>query len=230
MTTHPSGSPRPSSPGLGGTTPRDRDRDLHSPLSTVDEVRIVSSAKRGDSRSFEELVGRYMGRAIHVAMGYVRNRDDAADLAQETFLRVHRAFDTFRDGEPFAPWFFRILRNVCLNHLERHRKRRAVSLDARRDEDDRPWEVADPAALAPVDRAQLNEAQQAFWRALEELSDAHREIVLLRHVQDLEYAEIAQVLDIPVGTVMSRLFHARRRLRGLLEEHVRIDIGEERPR
>lgn len=197
------------------------------PLSTVEEIRLVSCAKRGDASSFEELVERYMGRAIHVAMGYVRNRDDAADLAQEAFLRVHRSFERFRDGEPFAPWFFRILRNACLNFLEKRKLRRAASLDSRRDDDDRGWEIADPGALAPVDRAQLNEAQRAFWTALDDLSDAHREIILLRHVQDLEYAQIAEILEIPVGTVMSRLFHARRRLRGPLEKHVNFELREE---
>lgn len=200
------------------------------PLSTAEEIRLVSCAKRGDVRSFEELVERYMGRAIHVAMGYVRNRDDAADLAQETFLRVHRSFARFRDGEPFAPWFFKILRNACLNFLERRKKRRATSLDARHEDGNKKWDLPDEGTLTPDRRAELNEAQRAFWNALDDLSDAHREIILLRHVQDLEYAEIAEILEIPVGTVMSRLFHARRRLRGLLDKHVQSAPSQETTR
>jgi RNA polymerase sigma-70 factor (ECF subfamily) len=199
-----------------------------APLSTVEEIRLVSCAKQGDPRCFEALVERYMGRAIHVAMGYVRNRDDAADLAQEAFLRVHRSFERFRDGEPFAPWFFKILRNACLNFLDKRKLRRAVSLDTHDgDGETRRLEVADPRALAPVDSAQLNEAQLAFWAALDELSAAHREIIFLRHIEDLDYAQIAEILDIPVGTVMSRLFHARRRLRGLLEKHVNFEVVPE---
>ena len=190
-------------------------------MGTAEEIRVVSAAKRGDPRSFETLVERYMGKAIHVAMGYVRDREDAADLAQEAFLRVHRSFDRFRDGEPFAPWFFKILRNACLNFLQKHaHRRRSASLDARHDDGQLILEPADVGALSPVDQAQLGEAQRAFWNALEGLSVRHREIILLRHVQDLEYAQIAQVLDVPIGTVMSRLYHARQKLRALLEPHL----------
>ncbi|MBK8978326.1 MAG: sigma-70 family RNA polymerase sigma factor [Planctomycetes bacterium] len=184
-----------------------------------EEVRLVSDAKRGDARSFEALVDRYMGAAIHVAMSYVRNRDDAVDLAQEAFFRVYKSFDRFRDGEPFAPWFFRILRNACLNFVEKQRRRRHVSISAR-EEGESDWELPDTGSLCPRDRAELNEAQRRFWIALDELSDKHREIIVLRHVEELEYAQIAAVLDVPVGTVMSRLFHARRRLRGLLEPYL----------
>ena len=95
------------------------------PLSAVEEIRLISDAKRGHAESFEALVDRYMGPAIHVAMGYTRNRDDAVDLAQEAFFRVFKSLDRFRDGEPFAPWFFRILRNACLSFLEKRRRRRA---------------------------------------------------------------------------------------------------------
>ena len=84
-------------------------------------------------------------------------------------------------------------------------------------DDEGTWELADPSAMCPGRQAELSEAQRQFWNALDRLSDPHREIILLRHVQELEYAQIAEILDVPVGTVMSRLFHARRRLRGILE-------------
>lgn len=186
------------------------------PLSAVEEIRLISDAKRGHAESFEALVDRYMGPAIHVAMGYTRNRDDAVDLAQEAFFRVFKSLDRFRDGEPFAPWFFRILRNACLSFLEKRRRRRAWSLSAR-DEGEGDFELEDEGMLCPRSRAELNESQRHFWSALDQLSPAHREIILLRHIEDLEYAQIAEILECPVGTVMSRLFHARRRLRGILE-------------
>ncbi len=184
-------------------------------LSAVEEIRLISEAKHGDPRSFETLVERYMGRAVHVAMGYVGNRDDALDMAQEAFYRVYRTLERFRDGEPFAPWFFRILRNACLTFLSRRKRRRAFSI-SRRHDDEGDFELPDHAQLAPVDRAELNEGQRQFWKCLETLPMKHREIILLRHLEDLEYAAIAEVLGIPIGTVMSRLFHARRKLRGAM--------------
>ena len=194
-------------------------------MSAEEEARLIGLARVGDFAAFGRLVDMHQAAVRAFLRRVTGNYADADDLAQEAFLRVHRSFERFRDGEPFAPWFFKILRNACLNFLERHKhRRRQASLDARRDEDDRGWEIADPGALAPVDQAQLSEAQRAFWTSLEHLSDAHREIVLLRHVQDLEYSEIATILDIPIGTVMSRLFHARRRLRGFLEAHCDFEI------
>ncbi len=187
-------------------------------LNASEEIRLISAAKQGDPSSFEALVDRYMGRAIHVAMGYVGNRDDAVDMAQETFFRVYKALDRFRDGEPFAPWFFRILRNACLSFLAKHRKARHHSISGRDGEGD--WELPDGASLAPDQHAEVKESQRQFWKALEKLSMNHREIILLRHIEDLEYAAIAVVLDIPIGTVMSRLFHARGKMRAALEPYM----------
>lgn len=187
-------------------------------LPVVDEIRLVLGAKNGDPTSFEHLVERYHGKAIGVAMGYVRNRDDAADLAQEAFMRAWRALHTFRDGEPFAPWFFRILRNACLSWLDRRRTRKAISIHQVGDEDAPAWDLADPVGRRPEDLVDSRESSHAFQAALQQLSLAHREIILLRHMQGLEYAAIAEVLGIPIGTVMSRLFHARRKLREILKD------------
>ena len=185
-------------------------------MPVVDEILLVSGAKNGDAASFEALVERYLGKAIGVAMGYVRNRDDAAELAQEAFFRAWRALSGFRDGEPFAPWFFRILRNGCLTFLERRKTRRTVSIHASAEEDAPAWDLADPSGRRPEELVDSQHSHDAFRAALQKLSLPHREIILLRHVQDLEYAAIAEVLGIPIGTVMSRLFHARRKLRELL--------------
>lgn len=190
------------------------------PLSAAEETRLVAEAKNGDPRSFEALVDRYMGPAVRVAMGYVANRDDANDLAQEAFYRVFKALGRFRDGEPFAPWFFRIVRNACLTHLDKYRRRGHFSRQARHADGEPDVDLPDRRARPPEDVAELNESQRQFWSALERLPVNHREIIVLRHIEELDYAAIAAVLEIPIGTVMSRLFHARRRLRGLLEPYL----------
>ncbi len=110
---------------MHGETPGSR-----GPLNAAEEIRLIAGAKHGDHTSFETLVDRFMGRAMNVAMSYVGNRDDALDLAQETFYRVYKNLDRFREGELFAPWFFRILRNACLNFLEKRRRGRSFSIHA----------------------------------------------------------------------------------------------------
>ncbi len=112
-------------------------------------MRLIAGAKNGDPGSFEQLVECYMGRGIQVAMGYVGNRDDALDMAQEAFYRVYKSLDRFREGQPFAPWFFRILRNACLSFLAKHRKPGHFSLQSRT-EDGSDHELADSVAIYPA--------------------------------------------------------------------------------
>ncbi len=153
-----------------------------------------------------------------VALSYVGNRDDALDLAQEAFFRVYKNLDRFREGERFAPWFFRILRNACLNFLDKRRRGRAFSIHAA-DPDGQDFPLPDDS-MSPVAAIECTEAQRQFWKGLEKLSLKHREIILLRHFEDLDYATMATVLEIPIGTVMSRLFHARKKLKEALEPYM----------
>jgi RNA polymerase sigma-70 factor, ECF subfamily len=189
-----------------------------APLTVAEEIRLIAGAKHGDHGNFETLVELYMGRAIGVAMGYVRNRDDAIDMANDAFFRVYKHLDRFREGERFAPWFFRILRNCCLNFLEKRRRARQVSIHPK---DDDSFGIPLPdGAMGPTEKAEDREVAQEIWKAMDDLSLQHREIILLRHFQDLDYASIAEVLEIPIGTVMSRLFHARKKLAVLMEPYM----------
>lgn len=197
-------------------------------LEAAEEIRLVAGAKHGDHASFEALVDLYMGKAVTIAMGYLGSRDEALDMAQEAFYRVYKTLDRFREGEPFAPWFFRILRNACLNYLDKRKRRRALSIH-RRDEDDREMALPD-GSLTPPERVEKNETRQQFWKALEQLPLKHREILMLRHFEELEYAAIAEVLQIPIGTVMSRLFHARQKLRLVMKPYMQAGSAREAQR
>ena len=191
-------------------------------MDAAEEIRLIADAKRGAPSSFEALVERYMRSAVNVAMGYTGNRDDALDLAQEAFYKVFKHLDRFREGERFAPWFFQILRNTCLSFLEKRRPaRRAFSIHAA-DADHEDYPLPD-GALGPGAQAEQSEAQRELWKAIERLSLKHREIILLRHFEDMDYAGIAVVLGIPIGTVMSRLFHARQKLRQELEPYLQLE-------
>ena len=183
----------------------------------ADASRLMSAAKRGDRAAFDELVLTLRGRAYTVAQSLVGSREDALELSQEAFLKTYRARDSFREGEPFLPWFHRILRNTCFSHLRKQKRLRQRSLSAGSSDDDAgEWEIADESAppSEPLERA---ERAEAFWIAFKVLAARDREILSLRHFEELSYQDIADALGVPIGTVMSRLFHARRRLRDLLQ-------------
>jgi RNA polymerase sigma-70 factor (ECF subfamily) len=194
-------------------------------LNAAEEIRLISGAKHGDPSCFERLVEHFMPRAIRVAHGYTRNREDAVDMAQEAFFRVYKSLERFRDGEPFAPWFFRILRNTCWNYMDRRRTARALSIHGDGD-DDRGIELRDPDPASGPESAERAERRRRVWEAMHTLSVNHREILVLRHFEDMDYATIAEVLDIPIGTVMSRLFHARKKLAAALETY---ELGKAAP-
>lgn len=170
--------------------------------------------KGGSVRAFEEIVRVTMRRAFAVAVGIVGNEEDARDLSQEAFMAAHRARATFDIERPFFPWFYRILRNRCLNFVRSRSGRREISVDVL---------VERPCAEeSPEGRMIRRERAEAVWRSIQELTPEHREIIVLRTFQELSYREIAEALGISEGTVMSRLFYARkalfRLLRGLCEE------------
>jgi RNA polymerase sigma-70 factor (ECF subfamily) len=191
----------------------------------AEATRLMTAAKNGDREAFDRLVEGLRSQAFRVAVGLVGSREDAMELSQEAFLKTYRARASYREGEPFLPWFHRILRNCCYSHLRQRGRLRKSSLSAHAPsgEDEGDWEIEDEGP-APHEAAQQDERAQAFWRAFRTLSARDREILALRHFEERSYQEIADTLSIPIGTVMSRLFHARRRLRdalgGLLEEDV----------
>ncbi|MCA8980103.1 MAG: RNA polymerase sigma factor [Planctomycetes bacterium] len=176
-------------------------------------TQLMLATKQGDRAAFDRLVERIRGRAFHTARLLVGSRDDAMDLTQEAFMKVFRARDTFRDGEPFLPWFHRILRNTCFSHLRKKGRISRRSISTFGIEEDAPdYDLIDEAP-GPDARTAERERSELLHQSFEGLSARDREILSLRHFQELSYKEIAEALDIPQGTVMSRLFHARRRLR-----------------
>ena len=178
-----------------------------------ESTRLMTAVQAGDQDAFDQLARSLRGRAFQVARSLVGSHEDARELCQETFLKVFRARDTYRPGQPFLPWFHRILRNTCFSFLRQHRrikKQSLASVDA--DGDLLDWEIEDPSP-GPASRVEAEERRRLFQLAMGKLSARDREIIALRHFKELSYKQIAESLGIPEGTVMSRLFHARRRLR-----------------
>lgn len=188
-------------------------------------TQLMGAVKRGEAGAFDSLVVNLRGRAFQIARSLVGSRDDAMELSQETFLKVFKARSTYREGDPFLPWFHRILRNTCFSFLRKRNrlKRRSISETAPGQEDDGDWELVDESP-GPTEVLEQDERAKAFWSAFRTLSARDREILSLRHFKDLSYRELAESLGIPTGTVMSRLFHARRRLREKLAGHLDEDF------
>jgi RNA polymerase sigma-70 factor (ECF subfamily) len=179
------------------------------------EAELVLAARRGNRGAREELARRLRRPAYSLALQLLHNPDDAFDAAQDGLLRLFGSLDRLEPGRPAKPWLLAIVRNRARDLLRRRRVRRAEPLEGT--DPDRPRQVIDTTP-GPAASAELRELQALVWRALARLPEAQREILVLRDYQDLSYAEIAAVLRVPTGTVMSRLHRARKALRHLLEE------------
>lgn len=185
----------------------------------------MARARSGDDDAREELARRYRRPAYLLALQLMGNPDDALDVAQDALLRFFTRLDRFKPGRPIKPWLLAIVRNRARDLMRRRRVRRSEPLP-----EDSPTyrpELIDPAS-SPEDDYRRHELRAKVWRALVEMPPAQREILVLRDYQDLAYAEIAEVLDIPIGTVMSRLHRARASLRSLLCDDYGPDESRER--
>jgi RNA polymerase sigma-70 factor (ECF subfamily) len=197
--------------------------------SAPSEADVIERAKRGDHEAFRVLVERYQGRAYGLALRVLRNEEQARDAVQDAFLKVYGALGKFEGRSGFYTWLYRLVMNVCLDMKRRDRSGRHVEW-----EEERAVEIAQGAeSLAPggegresrgpaaeLERAELREAMS---RAIEALPEASRRTLELREIDGLSYAEIAESLGVPKGTVMSRLFHARRRVQAALIEAGVVD-------
>jgi len=187
---------------------------------------LVRAAQKGDEGAFRQLVERYQRRIYQLALGMLKDPDEAMDIAQETFVRVHKYLPSFKGDSSFFTWTYRIGMNLCLD--AQRRAGRVQRVDAA-DSDEAEVEAAmDPPshALSGPSRQALNaELRRKMEEALATLSDNHRAILLLRELDGLSYEELASVLGIRKGTVMSRLFHARLKMQKKLREY----LGDEAP-
>jgi RNA polymerase sigma-70 factor (ECF subfamily) len=177
-----------------------------------DEARLVRAAQQGDAAAFTEIVRRYQRAIYRVAYGLTRRAEDADDLAQEAFVRAYRALDTFRVGEPLYPWLSRITVNLAYSLFRRRKRRPEAELEPLL-EAGREWASDDDPVEDLAGREQAAQLRASFT----ELSHEHQAILVLRIVQGQSYEEIARTLNVPMGTVMSRLSRARAELKSRLK-------------
>ena len=177
-----------------------------------EEIIALRRCRRGSSEAFEVFVNRYMKDAYFIALGLVGNREDALDLSQEAFVRAFRNIKDVKPGRKFFPWFYQILKNLCISHLRKRKYRQASSLDA----EDCPEAAATADYFSPEVVVGKKEIKEKVWRAIGKLDDKHREVIILRHFQNMSYEQIAEALFCNKGTVTSRLYYARKKLEELL--------------
>ncbi|MEX0936194.1 MAG: RNA polymerase sigma factor [Gemmatimonadota bacterium] len=177
------------------------------------ERELVRKCRAGDTKFYEPIVRAYEPQGLRLALGMMGNSDDARDALQEAFVKAFQSLGRFDTTKAFGPWFFQILRNQCRDLLRRRKSRFQVEvvgdglLDGRRDTGPRSAERS----------RSRGEAQRLLWRGLETLQPEQREVIVLKELQGLRYQEIASILEIPEGTVASRLYHARRALKDALD-------------
>ncbi|MBL9118037.1 MAG: sigma-70 family RNA polymerase sigma factor [Verrucomicrobiaceae bacterium] len=186
----------------------------------VSDIELVKRAQGGDSRAFDVLVTKYRGRVYGMTYGLVQNQDDAWDLAQEAFIKAWKALGSFKLDSSFYTWLYRIAHNHTYDWLRKRRLESAGEFD-----DNRADHQPDPTAEAvphgtprPDQEMSRGELKERIQAAIQQLSPDHRTAILLKEVEGLKYHEIAEVMGTSIGTVMSRLFYARKKLQELLKD------------
>lgn len=179
---------------------------VHLKLNREESEReLLERVQKGDKEIYGVIVKRYMHSAYYIALGFVHNQQDALDVSQDAFVKAFRKIKMFDSSKPFFPWFYRLLRNLCIDHLKRKSRMRAIPLE-------------DVPVLS--DEKEDRELKETLWKGIEKLSFEQREVVILRYFRQLSYAEIAELTGKPIGTVMSSLFYAKKKLKGIIGKYL----------
>ncbi len=187
----------------------------------VSDLELVKQCQAGQTEAFDELVTRYRTRVFAMIYNMVHNEQDAWDLAQESFVKAWKSIKRFRRHSSFYTWVYRIVMNVTIDWL---RKKQIKGAGAEFDDSIQLKEI-DPASRTvpkadplPHERMERNEIRAKIDNAIGQLSPEHRAVILMKEIDDMQYHEIAETLGCSIGTVMSRLFYARKKLQNLLRD------------
>ncbi len=176
---------------------------------------LIERAQRGDEPAFAELVTRHQRRAFAIAFGLLRDEEDASEIVQEAFLRVYRGLDAFNGAASFFTWLYRIVKNLSIDRMRRPSWQRELA-------DELAGEQAEALFLShlfdadPEDTLRRRELAEVVGAAIDSLPSYHRAVILMREVEGMSYEEMADAAGVSKGTIMSRLFHARKKLQRAL--------------
>jgi RNA polymerase sigma-70 factor (ECF subfamily) len=186
--------------------------------SSANDETLVREARKGDMRAFEELIARHRDKIYARAYSMMRNEEDAIDLSQEAWVKGWQRLHQFHGDSSFGTWMTRIVINLCLDQLRKQKRQRAESIEEMDEESGGVERQMPVVTVNPTERLERGELRQRIDRALGQLSYEHRTVLVLHEFQEMEYKEIAKTMDCSIGTVMSRLFYARRKMAVLLAD------------
>jgi len=194
----------------------------------TDDLTLVQRARAGDQRAFKLLVERYQRKVYSVALGMVKDKEEARDVAQEAFVKVYKYLDHFKGDASFYTWLYRITVNICIDVL---RKKGSKGDEHVEFDESVKLDTAEAGIGALRTRLGTNPQKSVLRRelaeritsAMQSIPTAHRQILLLREVEGMSYEDLSRILEIPKGTVMSRLFHARLKMQKILREYLDLD-------
>ncbi len=188
-------------------------------MNDLTDAELITRVLAGERNAYRPIVERYQNRIHAVVYGMLHNAEDARDLTQNAFIKAYQSLKDFRIESSFYTWLYRIAVNLAIDHCRKTKRRKTSAFDealGNRDDDGNLMElhhVENPQKLL-----QRKELRDKIFAAMDELSEEQRQVILLREVEGLSYKEISDVMDIPEGTVMSRLFYARRRMQAVLKD------------
>ena len=184
------------------------------------DAEMLQAVLAGDGTAYQGLVEKYQNRVYAMIYGMVRNAEDARDLTQEAFVKAFRNLKSFRLESSFYTWLYRIAMNLAIDHTRKQKRRETKEFDEQVGTRNSEGDLSEiHRAESPRKALERKPLMAAINDALQKLPEEQRQIVVLREVQGLSYREISEVMDIPEGTVMSRLYYARKKLQKLLERH-----------
>jgi RNA polymerase sigma-70 factor (ECF subfamily) len=190
-------------------------RDVTIEASDPD-LRLLELCRQGDPHAFETLFRKYQTYVYNIGLGMLCNSEDAADVTQETFLRLHRSLDSFRGDACFSTWLYRVAVNLCITELRRRGRNRFQFLDDISHEEDVKL-TEETAGPSPAEAMEMEEERRVVRQVLRMLPPDYRAVMVLRHFQQLAYEEIADVLNLSLSQVKTRLFRARKMFKDRFE-------------
>ena len=176
---------------------------------------LIQKAQKGDTNAFGTLVASYEKFIFNVACKMFSNSEDASDIAQEALIKAYKNIDKFDFNSSFSTWLYRITVNACIDEMRRRKGRESISIDAEDEESGLAVQIED-TSLGAEERVIQNETVSEVRTAIDKLSEEHKTVIILRDLQDMTYEQVAQTLDLSIGTVKSRLARARKSLKDII--------------
>jgi RNA polymerase sigma-70 factor (ECF subfamily) len=212
--------------GVASVTKSKADQSVNSVdnTSATSDVELVDRSRSGDMEAYRELVERYQNRAFAVALGVIGNQSDAEDIVQDAFLKAYRNLNNFQGNSSFYTWLYRIVANLAIDYSRKRYRKAEVSVGEMAAKDSDPKELLDNLQsllgednrFSPEHSVVRDEIRTNLKSAIDRLSPEHRSVIFLREIEGLSYEEISDVVGCSKGTVMSRLHHARKKLKASL--------------